>query len=381
MEASAAWTWRRRSRPGRVSMQCESPTGSPSSIVCKVNPQETQPSAVKSAKIACQVDPLIQATIDVSDPVDLPSVVCKLDGRVVWVNAAWMRLCGFSREEIIDHDLEKLHGPGTDQAAVRTLMQHLAKQQPCSAELICYDRAGLPFKHTMRVVPLQAPDGSPRLFRVTSDAVTQAPEMVPASPVVAPVSSSTSFFGSLFGGDAEVVQEVDHLSACVPRAIDDGAVVVLTQPQPPYAIVWASPGWLSLCGFSSLAEVAGRTLSIIQGSRTDRAAVGRLMEAVRCEQSADGISLVNYDKQRRPFRHTLRVTPVRSRSLYDVVAYCASSTGVCPLHYGCRLPPALLAEPTEEEYWGEEMESYFMRWSHVGEALIAQECSRLAASA
>lgn len=127
--------------------------------------------------------------------------------------------------------------------------------------------------------------------------------------------------------------------------------MVLNLPQPPYAIAWASPGWLALCGYSSLAEVAGRTLSIVQGPRTElrasryqlistcpylistshfylplteRAVVDRIVEAARDEQSVEGLRLVTawstllYDAQGRPFRHTLRVTPVRSRSAHDV---------------------------------------------------------------
>ena len=108
--------------------------------------------------------------------IDMPSIICGLDGRVVWVNEAWVRLSGFSREEILSYDhLVKLHGPGTDQLAVRTLMQQVARSQPCSAHLVCYDRSGLPFAHTLRVVPLNALNGSPRLFRLTSDAVTHSP--------------------------------------------------------------------------------------------------------------------------------------------------------------------------------------------------------------
>ena len=253
---------------------------------------------------------------------------------------------------------------------------------------------------------------------------------------------------------------------------------MLTQPQPPYAIVWASHSWLVVCGYSSLAEVAGCTLSIVQGARTDHAAVDRIMEAVRYEQSIEGLRLINYDKQRRPFRHTLRVTPVRSRSAHDVraclshppppacnpcshayaapfrrpqacvpeaaslcargcnhrvssqvLAYCTSSCDVCPLHGGSTVPPPVGAAPEEvrtictictlsapsvpslhhlrpqhpepppvpslrplrplrplhvsvspavqQEYWGEEVESYFARWGEVGKALMAQECSRM----
>ena len=108
--------------------------------------------------------------------IEMPSIICGLDGRVVWANDAWVRLSGFSRVEILAFDhLVQLHGPRTDPVAVRALMQQVARSQPCSAHLVCYDRSGLPFAHTLRVVPLHAFDGSPRLFRLTSDAVTHNP--------------------------------------------------------------------------------------------------------------------------------------------------------------------------------------------------------------
>ena len=108
--------------------------------------------------------------------IEMPSIICGLDGRVVWANDAWVRLSGFSRVEILAYDhLVQLHGPRTDPVAVRALMQQVAMSQPCSAHLVCYDRSGLPFAHTLRVVPLHAFDGSPRLFRLTSDAVTHNP--------------------------------------------------------------------------------------------------------------------------------------------------------------------------------------------------------------
>ena len=60
----------------------------------------------------------------------------------------------------------------------------------------------------------------------------------------------------------------------------------------------------------------------------------------------------------------------------QVLAYCTSSCDVCPLHWGAT-PPPVGAEPQEQEYWGEEVESYFARWAEIGEALMAQECSRI----
>ena len=34
----------------------------------------------------------------------MPSIICGLDGRVVWANDAWVRLSGFSRVEILSFD-------------------------------------------------------------------------------------------------------------------------------------------------------------------------------------------------------------------------------------------------------------------------------------
>ena len=65
------------------------------------------------------------------EPVDpSPKAVCKLDGRVAWVNAAWTRLSGYSQEELVGEDLlEKMRGPATDTAVVIVLTHHLARQQ------------------------------------------------------------------------------------------------------------------------------------------------------------------------------------------------------------------------------------------------------------
>lgn len=49
-----------------------------------------------------------------------------------------------------------------------------------------------------------------------------------------------------------------------------------------------------------------------------------------------------------------------------------------PAALGGHRAAAVRAELLEEEYWGEEVESYFARWAptEVGEALMAQEGAR-----
>jgi PAS domain S-box-containing protein len=256
-------------------------------------------------------------------PGDSPSVVCKQDGKVVWLNAAWTRLCGYTREEMMDRSLKVLQGPATDQQAVQTLMHHVHEKKPCRVPaLVNYDRSGRPFRHTLNVVPLPAPDGSSCLFRATSEVVEMLrPSQSILSTIDAPLSVlearesladaiPTSAFAPQKQQQQQQQQQDGACGGVPPEMGRD--VEVLTQPQPPYAIAWASEGWLDLCGFSS-AEVVGRTLALIQGPATDRTQVARLMAAVRGLGVVEGVELVNYDKKRRPFKHVLSVQPVRSR--------------------------------------------------------------------
>ena len=108
--------------------------------------------------------------------IQMPSIICGLDGRVVLANNAWVRLSGFSRVEILSYDhLVQLHGPRTDPVAVRALSCSRSRGRSCAVRTWCATTGrGCP-SHTLRVVPLHAFDGSPRLFRLTSDAVTHNP--------------------------------------------------------------------------------------------------------------------------------------------------------------------------------------------------------------
>ena len=257
-------------------------------------------------------------------PDDPPSVVCNERGNVVYVNAAWTMLCGYSREEMMDRNLKILQGPATDQIAVRSIVEATAEKQPSRTELVNYDRNGVPFKHILCVVPLPAPDGSPCLFRATSEQVQM---LRPPSPVLMQTGLSVEIRGDMLDAAFDL-----------PWSVLEG-VEVLTQPSPPYAIVWASEGWLDVCSFS-FPEVVGRThAELIQGPATDRVAIAQLSEACQQHRPIDGLHLINYDRHRQPFRHTLSVRPVRSHTHGKVTGLLATSKDVCPLHRN--RPPAV----------------------------------------
>jgi len=84
----------------------------------------------------------------------------------------------------------------------------------------------------------------------------------------------------------------------------------ITSARPPYQIVQVNPAWSQLCGYTS-EEASGRTLGILQGPATDRAAVARFMADVHAGRPA-AMTVTNYKKDGRPFDNYVRVYPLSS---------------------------------------------------------------------
>ncbi len=390
-------------------------------------------------------------------------MIARPDGTLVWANAAWCTLCAFNGpEDAIGRNLRCIQGVGTDRAELKRLMDGIRSQATVSATLINYDRRGLPFRHTVDVVPLADPHGSVSLFRATSREVSRLQEHGRCT-LDALWNQAEELDGrraidtcrAAFDARDEVAGCSALESPCpmgsmgsVPRALPckhpgQPAMVVLTRAQPPYAIVWASEGWLGVCGYSA-AEVLGRDLKLVQGPGTDRQALGRLMAAVRAQVGVEGIPLVNYDKHGQPFQHLLSVEPVFEHgphappSLYRAISTqvrslacgaplgathvaCAAEAwarGVADAHANLGLPPPVPcggphggAPPgaaqhggaphgaamwlggaacegaagegaeVEENFWGEELESLGVAWEGVAEGLELLALERRVAEA
>ena len=74
--------------------------------------------------------------------------------------------------------------------------------------------------------------------------------------------------------------------------------------------------------------MVGLTLSCIQGSATDPFQIRTLMAHVETKASCTIARLVNYTKDRRPFRHTLHVSYVPSPAEDVRAVFCSNSTDV-----------------------------------------------------
>lgn len=83
-----------------------------------------------------------------AEPIDEPGP------RIVFVNDAFVRHTGFSREEVIGKSPRLLQGPKTQRAELDRIRQALAAWQPVRAELINYTRDGGEFWVELEIVPI-----------------------------------------------------------------------------------------------------------------------------------------------------------------------------------------------------------------------------------
>lgn len=87
--------------------------------------------------------------------------------------------------------------------------------------------------------------------------------------------------------------------------------IVVTSPLSPFCIEYVNDAWLELCGFDSLEEVKGQTLSIIQGKETDTKVLKSLKKSVLTTGEFEAKDLINYTKAGKAFKNHLRLKPFR----------------------------------------------------------------------
>jgi len=96
----------------------------------------------------------------------------KDDNPIVFANASFSKLTGFSNDEIVGRNCRFLQGPDTDRAAVDKIRQAIAEPRPIEIELINYRKDGSRFWNRLLVSPVFDDDGALTYFFASQFDVT-----------------------------------------------------------------------------------------------------------------------------------------------------------------------------------------------------------------
>lgn len=83
-------------------------------------------------------------------------VVTGNDGRVIWVNEAFTRMCGYTLAELKGRKPgSMLQGSQTDPSDIACLREAVHKQETCTRSIVNYHKDGSPYKVNIRLMPLR----------------------------------------------------------------------------------------------------------------------------------------------------------------------------------------------------------------------------------
>ncbi len=106
-------------------------------------------------------------------------VISDIEGRTLWVNAAFERQSGYKASEMLgQRPGAMLQGPGTDPAAVATLRHAIAMQRSCDVEILNYNKAGEAYWQRVRLSPVRDALGELTHFIAVQTDVTREREQL-----------------------------------------------------------------------------------------------------------------------------------------------------------------------------------------------------------
>ncbi len=86
------------------------------------------------------------------------------DNPIVYANAAFLRLTGYSREEIIGHNCRFLQGPDTSAHTIAAIREAVINVHDISIDILNYRKDGTPFWNALYLSPVTTASGELQFF-------------------------------------------------------------------------------------------------------------------------------------------------------------------------------------------------------------------------
>ena len=77
------------------------------------------------------------------------------DNPLIYANAGFERLTGYSVADVLGRNCRFLQGPGTDPATVDTLRTAIREKREVTVQLLNYRKDGTPFWNRLSITPVQ----------------------------------------------------------------------------------------------------------------------------------------------------------------------------------------------------------------------------------
>jgi PAS domain S-box-containing protein len=137
------------------------------------------------------------------------------DNPIVFANASFLELTGYSRDEVIGSNCRFLQGPESDQASIRVMREAIEAKTDIAIDILNYRKDGTKFWNGLHISPVTSTSGELQFFFASQVDVT---DRIEAQTVVADqqvwlvreVTRQTLDLREAHSAQTMLVHEVDH---------------------------------------------------------------------------------------------------------------------------------------------------------------------------
>nr|AML78245.1 putative LOV domain-containing protein [Isoetes tegetiformans] len=271
------------------------------------------------------------------------------DHPIVYASEGFLKMTGYSKEEVLGHNCRFLQGPDTDKRMVTEIRDAIREERSCQVQILNYTKHGKPFWNLFYLAPIYSrEDGKVIHFLgvqtpISHRLATAFVQTVDSSEEVCDEDSGLEEEFQAAEEDKEVATRAiksivyglkqsaknEGVAERKCKSMKESAALgvicsslmlqlsrvqqsfVLADPHlPDTPIVHASESFLNMTGYSR-DEVIGRNCRFLQGPDTDQNAIDQIRASIKDERPCT-VRILNYRKNKQPFWNFLHLAPVRS---------------------------------------------------------------------